>query len=753
MACMQSGILVGPSALSRMEWFKELFFPDREIPVVDVLSRVGLVFTAFLIGLKMDPGLLKRSGKKAVVIGLSSIAVPFVSIVLTSSLILMDKEWEDKLLYVLIISAANSLTSFANLVPALTELKLLNSEIGRIAMSASMTNDIIATMAILIYKLKEAGSVESVNSFYATLSLGLYIFFVVGIIRPMAIWIIERTPPGKPVDEGYILFFLVILLVSTFIGDFIGTNIYYSSLILGLVIPDGPPLAAALTEKIEASVGLIFLPTYFSRSGMRTSVDSIKSMNEWRFLQLINFMGWLGKVMGALLPSLYYKFPFNDALSLSLFLNSKGLVEVVAYNIMYKNRIISQQSFTVMMFNALIVTGLSTPMAASIYKPFRRYTVYKRRTVQHSKPDSELRVMVCVHDQSHVPTAISLLEAVYVSEESPLSIYAVHLVELVGRAAPLLIPHKLSRSESIAHHISRSERIINAFLIQEQRNQGRVTVHPFTTIAPYASMHDEICHLALEKRTSLILLPFHKRRVLGGSIHVNSRLRAANHKVLLHAPCSVGVIIDKVTTEDDANPVCTLPGKVEYSVALFFFGGEDDREGLAIAGRLAASSGVSLDVTRFLPSRSIRENPMERKLDNRLLEQFRHETICMDRVTYREQLVQDMEEIVGVLREYSDAIYDLVIVGMRHRVNSVVTEGGLMDWSDCPELGVVGDFLASPDFNGKFTILVVKQQDQSDADSYLPDVDEGLYDQELSSPPAPGALGRANSLDRHVEQS
>ncbi|KAJ0983829.1 hypothetical protein J5N97_002185 [Dioscorea zingiberensis] len=94
----------------------------------------------------------------------------------------------------------------------------------------------------------------------------------------------------------------------------------------------------------------------------------------------------------------------------------------------------------------------------------------------------------------------------------------------------------------------------------------------------------------------------------------------------------------------------------------------------------------------------------------------------MDRVTYREQLVQDMEEIVGVLR----AEYDLVIVGMRHRVNSVVTEGGLMDWSDCPELGVVGDFLASPDFSGKFTILVVKQQDQSDADSYVPDVDETI---------------------------
>ncbi|KAH7672560.1 Cation/H+ exchanger domain-containing protein [Dioscorea alata] len=735
-----SGILVGPSVLSRMDWFKEFFFPDKEKPVVEVLSRFGIMFAAFLIGLKMDPGLLKRSGRKAVVIGLSSIIVPFVSIALTSGVILMAKDKEEKFLYVFSICSVNSLTSFANLVPSLAELKLLNSEIGRVAMSASMTNDIVANVGMIIYTIRNAGKTNELYSFYALMAITVYVFFIVGVIRPAAIWVIERTPPGKPVDEGYIFLFLVIVLATAFVGNMIGGNTFHISLMLGLVIPDGPPLGAALAEKIEAFIHGILVPLYFSRSGMRTNIDSVTNSHDWRFLQLINFMGWLGKVTGTLIPALYYKFPFSDALSLSLFVNSKGIVEIINYNFMYINGIISQQAFTVMILSAVVVTGLSTPMAASIYKPFRRYTVYKRRTVQHSKPDSELRVVTCVHDQAHVSTAIRLLEAMYVSEETPLSIYALHLVELVGRAAPLLIPHKLSRSDSMAHHISRSEHIINAFLMHEKRYQGQVHVHPFTTIAPYVSMHDEVCHLALEKRTSLVLLPFHKKRVLGGSIQVNSRLRAVNHKVLLHAPCSVGIVIDTVTVDTGANTICATPGKFEYSIALFYFGGEDDRESLSIAGRMVANPGVTLDVTRFLPSRSIRENPMERKLDNRLLEQFRRETIGMERVAYREQLVQDMEEIVGVLREYADADYDLVIVGMRHRVNSVVTEGGLMDWSDCPELGVVGDFLASPDFGGKFTILVVKQQDQSDTESFIPDVDEAMHEQEPLSSPPPAAL-------------
>ncbi|KAL5231355.1 hypothetical protein ABZP36_030131 [Zizania latifolia] len=49
-----------------------------------------------------------------------------------------------------------------------------------------------------------------------------------------------------------------------------------------------------------------------------------------------------------------------------------------------------------------------------------------------------------------------------------------------------------------------SDRIINAFFQHEHRHP-EVAVHPFTTISPYSSMHDEVCCLAVERWTSLIL--------------------------------------------------------------------------------------------------------------------------------------------------------------------------------------------------------------------------------------------------------
>jgi hypothetical protein len=47
--------------------------------------------------------------------------------------------------------------------------------------------------------------------------------------------VIERTPPGKPVDEAYV-FFLIIVLVE-FYSDVIETNSFHVALMLNLVIP------------------------------------------------------------------------------------------------------------------------------------------------------------------------------------------------------------------------------------------------------------------------------------------------------------------------------------------------------------------------------------------------------------------------------------------------------------------------------------------------------------------------------------
>ncbi|KAK9229019.1 hypothetical protein WN944_021976 [Citrus x changshan-huyou] len=53
--------------------------------------------------------------------------------------------------------------------------------------------------------------------------------------------------------------------------------------------------------------------------------------------------------------------------------------------------------------------------------------------------------------------------------------------------------------------------------------------------------------------------------------------------------------------------------------------------------------------------------------------------------------------------------FDLILVGRRYNLESQQTSG-LKEWSEFPELGILGDLLASVEFSGRCSTLVVQQQ-------------------------------------------
>lgn len=76
-------------------------------------------------------------------------------------------------------------------------------------------------------------------------------------------------------------------------------------------------------------------------------------------------------------------------------------------------------------------------------------------------------------------------------------------------------------------------------------------------------------------------------------------------------------------------------------------------------------------------------------------------------VVFAEKLVNHGEETVAAIRSI-DPVHDLFIVGRGEGVASPLT-AGLTDWSECPELGAIGDLLASSDFAATYSVVVVQQ--------------------------------------------
>ncbi|KAL5775109.1 hypothetical protein ACOSP7_012666 [Xanthoceras sorbifolium] len=92
---------------------------------------------------------------------------------------------------------------------------------------------------------------------------------------------------------------------------------------------------------------------------------------------------------------------------------------------------------------------------------------------------------------------------------------------------------------------SYSNNVILSFSCFKENNGGTMFVHPFIAISPVKFMHKDVRMLALDKLTSLVVLPFHRKWFIDGSIELeDSRKRDLNHSILDKAPCSVGILID-----------------------------------------------------------------------------------------------------------------------------------------------------------------------------------------------------------------
>jgi Kef-type K+ transport system membrane component KefB len=563
-----AGVILGPSLLGWVApTVSAALFAPSSLHLLGSVSQIGLILFMFLVGLELDPGLLKKRIHASVAISHTSILVPFALGALLGTRLYgtLAPDGVPMSSFVLFMGVAMSITAFPVLARILVERRLLRSRVGAIAIACAAVDDVTAwcILAFVVSIVRSSGVKQAVvTSALALAYVGLMMF----VVRPVLARVANRTKVG--LSQNVVAIVIVGVFASSLATELIGIHALFGAFLFGAIVPKQDTFAAALAEKLEDLILVVLLPLFFAYSGLRTQIGLLSTAESWMTCAAITLVACLGKFGGSTLAARVTGLSWRESSAIGILMNTRGLMELVVLNIGLDLGVISPALFTMMVVMALVTTFVTTPLLERIYPAEELARELAETVPAPSGPSlvtSRFTALVCVAYERSGPGLLRMAAALAGHDPADGRIYALRLLRATDRASFVLD----QRAPATAADESALLPLI------ERAREDAIEVRPlsFVTMDPAR----DICDVAEVKRADIVLLGWHKP-VFGSTM-----LSGTVHEVMQRADASVGVLVDRGLNE-------------VRRVLVPFLGREHDRAALELARRLATTSGAKVTV-------------------------------------------------------------------------------------------------------------------------------------------------------------
>lgn len=358
-----AGILLGPSFLGRFAPSAAGYLiPISIAPFLNVISQVGVVLYMFLVGLDLDPGLLKRRGHSAVAISHASIIVPFL-MGAALALLLYPRVSSSDIRFTsfsLFLGVSMSVTAFPVLARILTDRGMHKTRMGAIALTCAAVDDVTAwCLLALVVSIIQAHAAGGVMTLVMAIAFVAAMFM---IVRPLMVRLSIAYGNRGRLTQGLMAFVFVLLLLSAWATDMIGIHAVFGAFALGAMTPHDSGLARELTDRLEDLLVVLLLPAFFAFTGLRTQIGLLGGAEQWMLAILIILVASIGKFGGSAVAARLTGLSWRDASALGILMNTRGLVELIVLNIGFDFGIISPALFAMLVLMALVTTVATTPI-------------------------------------------------------------------------------------------------------------------------------------------------------------------------------------------------------------------------------------------------------------------------------------------------------------------------------------------------------------------------------------------------------
>jgi Kef-type K+ transport system membrane component KefB len=362
-----AGILLGPSLLGRVSPPALAFLlPPEVAPFLGIIAQVGVILFMFLVGVELDPGLMRNRTQATFAISHSSIIVPFVlgallALPLYPRLATRDVPFTA---FALFLGVSMSITAFPVLARILSDRGIQRTRLGVLALTCAAVNDVTA-WCLLAFVVSVVRA-QSGSALLTVLFTALYVGLLLGVLRPAVVRLV-RAADHRGMTQGVMTVTFVALLLSALITEAIGIHAIFGAFVLGVLVPHDSRIARQLRVQLEGLVVVLLLPAFFAFTGLRTQVGLVHGSG-WLWCGLIILVASLGKFGGSAAAARLTGLSWHDASALGVLMNTRGLVELIVLDIGLDLHVLSPALFAMLVLMALATTMATTPVLALLQR-------------------------------------------------------------------------------------------------------------------------------------------------------------------------------------------------------------------------------------------------------------------------------------------------------------------------------------------------------------------------------------------------
>ncbi|WP_326664927.1 cation:proton antiporter [Streptomyces sp. NBC_00385] len=359
-----AGVMLGPTLLG--EELSGLFFPDDIRFLLSALAAVGVALFMFLVGMELNLGLLRGTGRATLWTSLCSTLLP-LGLGAALAWPLMSSHHEgDPVGFVLFFAVAMAVTAFPVLARIIADRGLAATRLGTTALACAAIADLMAwALLAVVVAVATGGQMQ-----WRLALLIPYVVLMVTVVRPLLRRASALGPPepgGPAVSRNFVALVLGGLLLSAACTEWLGMHYIFGAFLFGAVMPRGTAgkLHGGVLDRIEPLCGLLLLPVYFVLSGLKVDLSRL-SVSDLGELAAIMAVAIGGKFLGAYAGARMGGLDGRRSAALGALLNTRGLTELVVLGVGLEIGALDNRLYSLMVVMAVTTTALTGPLLSFI---------------------------------------------------------------------------------------------------------------------------------------------------------------------------------------------------------------------------------------------------------------------------------------------------------------------------------------------------------------------------------------------------